>query len=585
MQDFAKQRTRAASPHGDRMPSLREVAAANAKVPVNRTTLSRQDQLPHQGIKRQPGGGRRYAPANQQQQPPQQPPPPPPALHQDQPVRKRVAYDTDAGSSLDTTIDQGLTVQVEDSQKTADPRYHDDDGEGSESSGDEEGSNDGQEGVYEDEEGPDLVTDHAGDGDQGRHGPTGTDPNKTNAEIIKGYGLQNAPYKDQQQALAAHGRILPPPQTVLDGDNSYPPTTSGGVEEFPDDHDQSIQEASSEGNYDRGTVSPSPQRFATQRTHQHQPAPQANNHAMQPRGLFGKAADLRKPQPANINPGARDEFTGHINGGAPPINQYKAQSRAKSGLINAPTHASAQAYAPVQGDSQLPYASQLNTTKPSAAVQQSVPHPVQPQAPAFFQPPAPAPPQRQAPAPPQRQAPASPQRQAPPHLHKQDSIGKDQRAEADDTPSDIVDYDPPVLFKKQYEELRNEGFDTVPRGVSFEPFEDLVDKPLEERLVLVQKTLGHADQGKFFSLLPTAEWEEAGDWFLKQFGSIIQRTTEARQKKRKLAKDFENEIEKRHKQVAKRQALVEDAMGKMKVQGGSLLPKSPKRASKSPRKG
>ena len=57
----------------------------------------------------------------------------------------------------------------------------------------------------------------------------------------------------------------------------------------------------------------------------------------------------------------------------------------------------------------------------------------------------------------------------------------------------------------------------------------------------------------------------------------------ARQQKRKLATEFEDEIEKRYRYVAKRQHHVEGALDKMKTQGEGLVPKSP-RASKSPKK-
>jgi flagellar hook-basal body complex protein FliE len=82
--------------------------------------------------------------------------------------------------------------------------------------------------------------------------------------------------------------------------------------------------------------------------------------------------------------------------------------------------------------------------------------------------------------------------------------------------------------------------------------------------------------------LPTTEWEDAGDWFLDQFSSIIKRTKEARQKKRKLAQEFEKEVEKRHKHVSKKQHQVESAMSKMQTQGQGLVPRSPK-PSVSPR--
>lgn len=134
-----------------------------------------------------------------------------------------------------------------------------------------------------------------------------------------------------------------------------------------------------------------------------------------------------------------------------------------------------------------------------------------------------------------------------------------------------------------YDQLKNEDFDTVPRGAPQPLSEDMLHKSLAERLEHVWKSLDAGDQGKFFRALPTHEWEESGDWFLGRFTDIIQRTKDARQKKRKLAKEFEDQVETRYHHVAKKQQQVQNAMGKMKTQGQGLVPRSP-RASKTPRK-
>ncbi|KAH6612014.1 extracellular mutant protein 11-domain-containing protein [Boeremia exigua] len=144
-----------------------------------------------------------------------------------------------------------------------------------------------------------------------------------------------------------------------------------------------------------------------------------------------------------------------------------------------------------------------------------------------------------------------------------------------------TDYDPEVLSRMNYEQLANETFDTNPRKGDSDLPGNIREKPLPERLQFVQRELNPNAQSDFFSGLSTREWEDAGDWFLDQFSAIIKRTREARQKKRNKAQDFEEEIEKHHQHVAKKQRLVESAMAKMQAQGEGLVPKSP-RASKSP---
>ncbi|KAH7072334.1 extracellular mutant protein 11-domain-containing protein [Paraphoma chrysanthemicola] len=139
-----------------------------------------------------------------------------------------------------------------------------------------------------------------------------------------------------------------------------------------------------------------------------------------------------------------------------------------------------------------------------------------------------------------------------------------------------LDYDLSILHTMSYEELKSESFDTNPRAEPLSFPEEKLQKPLAERLLHVQGNYESAAQAHFFQSLPTRDWEEAGDWFLDQFSNIIRRTKEARQKKRKLAQDFEVEVEKRHKHVSKKQHQVESAMNKMKAQGEGLVPKSPR---------
>jgi hypothetical protein len=138
------------------------------------------------------------------------------------------------------------------------------------------------------------------------------------------------------------------------------------------------------------------------------------------------------------------------------------------------------------------------------------------------------------------------------------------------------DYEIPALYNMSYDDLKVENFDADPRRRDPVLSRDMATKPLNDRLDHVQKNLAPADQTKFFRSLPTREWEDAGDWFLSQFESIIKRTREARQEKRKLAREFEKEVEKRHRHVAKKSRQVDDALQKMSAQGQGLLPpKSP----------
>lgn len=165
----------------------------------------------------------------------------------------------------------------------------------------------------------------------------------------------------------------------------------------------------------------------------------------------------------------------------------------------------------------------------------------------------------------------------PVHLHQ--SIEEDAPYEPE---SPIVDYDSNELFNMDYDKLRCEDFDTEPRRKSETVLNEVPTGSLKERLAHVQKNLNPDEKDQFFRALPTREWEDAGDWFLDRFGDIISRAKEARQKKRKVAREFEDEVEKRYRKVAKKQQIVEKALDEMKEKGQDLIPKSPS-ASRTPR--
>ena len=149
------------------------------------------------------------------------------------------------------------------------------------------------------------------------------------------------------------------------------------------------------------------------------------------------------------------------------------------------------------------------------------------------------------------------------------------------TPRPDEDYNRAELFSMSYDALKNESFDLDPRAEPQVLGDEVLQKQFTERLEFVQKNLDTERQSSFFCSLSTAEWENAGDWFLDEFQKIIQRTKEIRQNKRKLAQGFEEEIEKRYRHVSKKQEKVGAAMNKMKQQGEGLVPRSP-RLSKSP---
>lgn len=148
-----------------------------------------------------------------------------------------------------------------------------------------------------------------------------------------------------------------------------------------------------------------------------------------------------------------------------------------------------------------------------------------------------------------------------------------------ETPAEpLEDYNDTTLFRMNFSQLKNEDFDFNPNAPSSVLTDSLRRKPLPDRLEHVRKNLSPEDQLKFFTSLPAAEWDESGDWFIEQLTKVMGKMKEARQTKRQKTKEFEDEIEKRHEEVAKQQSLVEKALGNMRNQGQHLLPRTPRRS-------
>ncbi|KAL0257154.1 hypothetical protein SLS55_007964 [Diplodia seriata] len=142
----------------------------------------------------------------------------------------------------------------------------------------------------------------------------------------------------------------------------------------------------------------------------------------------------------------------------------------------------------------------------------------------------------------------------------------------------IQDYEDERLFKMSYSDLDKESFDHDPRADSTKnSFSHLTNSPLEERLRSAFRELRPEDQADFFASLTINEWEDAGDWFLEQFGDLLGRFKEARRRRRDVARKFEDEIRKRNDAVGRKRQCVEKEVGRIKGQGQRLLPDTPSR--------
>ncbi|KAF1361160.1 hypothetical protein EJ07DRAFT_164734 [Lizonia empirigonia] len=529
LQAFISRNERAGSPQNGQ-PSInpqRQAAAANARVPM-KPSIARPSTAQGLSVRDENVAQRQPAPLQQQ--------------HLERRPSgeglKRDPYDTDA-SSLDSTTNHSV-VQVENSPQVQQQQLDEQDvkldGDG-EVSGEDE---------YDDEGEFEL--------------------DETWNEYFIQHNMADATYEERLLFLQAnephvfesHCQPLP----TIDGD-SYPTTTDGHLTEGGERHEAPFEEL--------GSPSPSPQRLPPQGHHlphfsqqplQQRPAfhplhptpgmPQNSklfkkgeqirgqqrvDVAMHDRGQSGQKHDAAYP-PMSQLPTYRTANT-EQNYAFPLLTQARQEIASEGGQVGLPQRTSRLPMGPgrilnptsrITEPTAHPEHTSTTGTKTVLITQQKVDH-------------------------------------SPTEVHPVVPVG---------------DYDSDVLMQMDYEQLRHEDFDKNPRASKPNLPEDMLEKPLDERLQFVHKKFDSAAQSEFFNALPTNEWEDAGDWFLDRFSEIIKNTKAARQEKRKRAQEIEQKIEKRHKHVAKKQRLVEDAMAKMKAQGEELVPKSP-RASKSPR--
>lgn len=137
----------------------------------------------------------------------------------------------------------------------------------------------------------------------------------------------------------------------------------------------------------------------------------------------------------------------------------------------------------------------------------------------------------------------------------------------------MLDYAPEELYSMEYAEIKKQPFDFAPHAThaGFQSPDELT-----QSLAKVAE-MNPAGQAHFFATLTMEEWEDAGGWFQEQFSGIMTQLRQARRKKRKLALEFEAEVEKRHEAVMRKKRLTDEALQSIKENGGKVLQGTPKK--------
>ncbi|KAI9756659.1 MAG: hypothetical protein M4579_003748 [Chaenotheca gracillima] len=156
-----------------------------------------------------------------------------------------------------------------------------------------------------------------------------------------------------------------------------------------------------------------------------------------------------------------------------------------------------------------------------------------------------------------------------PHHPRSSSTARPGLAAYNIQPTEL-DFPLETLEKMSYADLKAQHFDHDPNATLFQLPQEFASSDLSTQMSHVS-TLNVEQQSEFCNSLGAAEWEEAGDWFLDQFSSMLTRMKDARRDKRKLASEFEAEIEKRDASVRKKGEDIDDVLYTMKRGGQEVL--------------
>ncbi|KAK3491776.1 extracellular mutant protein 11-domain-containing protein [Neurospora crassa] len=144
-----------------------------------------------------------------------------------------------------------------------------------------------------------------------------------------------------------------------------------------------------------------------------------------------------------------------------------------------------------------------------------------------------------------------------------------------------LDYDDAQLYQMPYTTLLTQSFDEDPQEEALKQQAQATtklqqdDRPpadatLEDKLQHY-KTKPPAQQAEFFTHMKIDEWDDAGDWFLDQFTSVVKRIKDARRAKRKMVEEFEVEIAERQGSVKSKIEKIGRTLENLKEEGKTMM--------------
>jgi len=138
-----------------------------------------------------------------------------------------------------------------------------------------------------------------------------------------------------------------------------------------------------------------------------------------------------------------------------------------------------------------------------------------------------------------------------------------------------LDYTSSQLSGMPFDLLSSESFDNDPRAREGDFPEGLTTAPLSQRLQyahdLKHDEEQHLQRRAIFSSMTINQYEECGDLLIERFGEITTRYRQARQQKRKVAKEFEDEVARREERVRRKREGVDGDLRRLRRAGEDVV--------------
>ena len=139
-----------------------------------------------------------------------------------------------------------------------------------------------------------------------------------------------------------------------------------------------------------------------------------------------------------------------------------------------------------------------------------------------------------------------------------------------------IDYSPDELSSMPFSQLQDEPFHHDPKATEPPLPPEIAEAPLPKKLdyLLALKddnnTKDH-HRALFFSSLSIEQYEDCGDLIVQKFANIVSKFKDARQQRRKVAREFEAEVAKREERVRWKMCAVEKDMGRLRRGGEEVV--------------